>query len=328
MVTEVEKPGFPAHALRPLISVVIPVYGSEGSLDELQRRLHESLEKITPHWEILFVEDCSPDGAWSRLERFAEADSRVRSIQLMRNYGQQRAVLCGLAQSEGDFVVTMDDDLQHRPEEISRLLQTLEETGMDVVVGRFRTKQHGFVRRLGTKVVKWLAERTVGIPPTLSLTSFRIMRRDVAHAVARIRHANPVVGYLLFSVTPRFANVDVEHDARRSGTSNYTIRDLIAYFLCMVIDYSDWPLRAVSGAGALLSLGSFGTAIFYLYRWMAGAIGVDGFVTIVVLITSLFGFVLIGLGIIGSYLVRALRQNGPDSFVTIRTCRNGRSQTA
>ncbi len=304
---------------RPLISVVIPVYGSAGSLEELRRRLSEALEKITPHWEVIFVDDCSPDDAWRHLERFAADDSRVRIFQLMRNRGQQRAVLYGLGVAEGDHVVTMDDDLQHRPEEIARLLEALERTGADVVVGRYRAKRHGPLRRLATRVVKWLAERTVGVPPALSLTSFRIMQREVAHAAARIRHANPVVGYLLFSVTRRIVNVDVEHDPRAVGASTYSLGDLVAYFSCMVVDYSDWPLRAVSGTGILLSLGSFGGAFYYFGSWLAGSIRVDGFATIVILLTSLFGFVLIGLGVIGSYLVRALRQNGPDSIVTIRT---------
>lgn len=305
--------------LRPLISVVVPVYRSEGSIDALYQRLVESLDKISPHWEIVFVEDCSPDGVWAKIERIAESDGRVRPFQLMRNYGQQRAIQFGLSQSEGDFVVTMDDDLQHRPEEIVTLLSALEENRADVVIGRYREKKHGLVRRIGTRVVKWLAEKTVGVPPTLSLTSFRMMRREVAHAVARIRHSNPVVGYLLYAVTTRIVNAEVEHDPRRVGTSNYTFRDLIDYFLCMVIDYSDWPLRAVSGMGVLISLASFSAAIFYVYRWLSGAIQVGGFATIVVLVTLLSGFVLIGLGIIGSYLVRTLRQHGPGSYVTVRT---------
>lgn len=311
---------------RPLLSVVIPVYGSAGSLDELDRRLHEALEKITPHWEVIFVDDCSPDDAWRHLERFAARDDRVRIFQLMRNRGQQRAVLYGLGVSRGDYVVTMDDDLQHRPEEIVRLVEDLERSGSDVVVGRYRAKRHGPVRRLATRVVKWLAERTVGIPPTLTLTSFRILRGEVAHAASRIQHANPVVGYLLYSVTRRITNVDVEHDARAVGSSTYSFGDLISYFTCMVVDYSDWPLRAVSGAGILLSLGSFGGALYYLGKWLAGSIRVDGFATIVILLTSLFGFVLIGLGVIGSYLVRALRQSGPENIVTVRTSRNDPSR--
>jgi glycosyltransferase involved in cell wall biosynthesis len=309
---------------RPLLSVVIPVYGSIGSIDDLHGRLRRALDKITSDWEILFVEDCSPDSCWTKIEGFANEDSRVRAIQLMRNYGQQRAVLCGLAHSEGQFVVTMDDDLQHRPEEIHLLLETLLDSSADVVVGRYRSKKHGLVRRLGTRLVKWVAQKAIGVPPNLSLTSFRIIRRDVAIAVSKIQHSNPVVGYLLFSVTRRFVNVDVDHDARAAGESNYRFRDLLDYFLCMVIDYSDWPLRAVGGVGFLLSMASFAAAALFFYRWSVGAIRVDGFTTIVLLLSLLSGFVLIGLGIIGSYLVRVLRLGGPDSVVAIRTHHNDR----
>ncbi len=302
----------------PLISVVIPVYRSETMLPELHRRLEKALDEIGPSWEILFVEDASPDNAWEVLERLASADPRVRAIQLMRNYGQQRAVLCGLAHSRGEYVVTMDDDLQHPPEEIGRMLAAIRSSDADAVVGRYQQKSHSWHRRLGTRVVKWLAEKTIGIPRTLSLTSFRILRGNVAQAVARLEHTNPVVGYLLFAVTRRVENLEVRHDARKHGRSNYGLRDLLDYFLCMVIDYSDWPLRAVGGCGFVLSIGSFGLGLVYLYRYAIGAIGVSGFTTLVLLITFLSGFVLTALGIIGSYLVRVLRRGGPDTSPAVR----------
>lgn len=320
MVTESEDP---ATVDRPLLSVVIPVYRSADVLEALYARLTKTLDEITDAWEILFVEDSSPDDAWRKLEEFATRDSRVRAIQLMRNYGQQRAILCGLAHSEGRYVVTMDDDLQHRPEEIPVLLAAIQGSDADVVVGRYREKKHGPIRRMGTRLVKWLAQRIVGVPSTLSLTSFRIIRHEVAREVSRIQHANPVVGYLLFAVTRRFENVDVHHDARAAGSSNYGFLDLLDYFMCMVIDYSDWPLRAVGGCGFVLSLGSFGIGTYYLYRYFAGMVGVDGFTTLVLLLTFLSGFVLIGIGIIGSYLVRVLRRDGPDSRVAIRFRRDG-----
>jgi dolichol-phosphate mannosyltransferase/undecaprenyl-phosphate 4-deoxy-4-formamido-L-arabinose transferase len=304
---------------RPEISVVVPVYRSETMIPELHRRLVESLDKLVSSWEILFVDDGSPDGVWGVLESLAERDPRVRAIQLMRNYGQQRAVLCGLAHSLGDFVVTMDDDLQHRPEEIGLLFDAIRASNVDVVIGRYREKKHSALRRLGTRVVKWIAEHTIGVPPSIALTSFRMIRGDVARLVARIEHTNPVVGYLLFAVTRRMANVDVHHDVRRAGRSGYGMRDLVDYLLCMVIDYSDWPLRAVGGAGVLLSLGSFGLGAFTLVRYLSGAIRVSGFTTVVLLLTFLFGFVLTSLGIIGSYLLRVLRRGGPDSSVYVRS---------
>lgn len=302
----------------PLLSVVIPVYRSSGGLDELYKRLHAALDEITTRWEILFVDDCSPDDSWQKLDQLVAVDSRVRAIQLMRNYGQQRAVLTGLAHSQGEFIVTMDDDLQHRPEEIRLLLDTIRSSSADVVIGRYRQKKHGLVRRMGTKVAKWLAEKTIGVPPTISLTSFRIIRHEVAQEVSKIRHANPVVGYLLFAVTRRFENVEVHHDARKVGVSNYSLRNLVDYFLCIVTDYSDWPLRALGGAGCMLSFGSFALGGFHLFRYFSGAVSVGGFTTIVLLVTTLSGFILIGLGIIGAYLLRILRRDGPDARVAIR----------
>ncbi len=300
------------------ISVVIPVYRSSAMLEALYGRLERALDKLGESWEVVFVEDASPDDSWRVLERLAARDPRVRAIRLMRNYGQQRAVLAGLAHSRGRFVVTMDDDGQHRPEEIGLLVGALRDSDDDVVIGRYRQKSHGFVRRLGTKVVKWLAERTIGVPPALSLTSFRAMRGEIAHAVSRVEHTNPVVGYLIFAVTRRVSNVDVHHDERMAGVSNYALRDLVDYLLCMVIDYSDWPLRAVGGAGVLLSLGSFALGLGYLVQYARGVITVDGFTTVVLLLTLFFGFVLTSLGIIGSYLLRVLRRGGPDCQVHVR----------
>jgi len=304
------------------VSVVIPVYRSQGMIEELYERLSLALDQFCGSWEILFVEDASPDDSWRALEKISERDSRVHAIQLMRNYGQQRAVLCGMAHSRGEFVVTMDDDLQHRPEEIQLLVETLSASDDDVVIGRYREKKHSFVRRLGTRFVKWLAKTTIGVPPSLSLTSFRAIRGDIARAVSRLEHTNPVVGYLIFAATHRVSNVDVHHDERRLGESNYTFLSLVDYLMVMVIDYSDWPLRAISGAGIGLSGVSFALGIGYFAQFMTGAIAVSGFTTVVLLLTFLFGFVLTALGVIGSYLVRVLRRGGPDCTVLVRSQMN------
>lgn len=318
MTTDSDQAHTAAAPATPLLSVVIPVYRSSAGLDELFKRLRTAIDEITPNWEVLFVDDCSPDDSWRKLDDLVAADARVRAIQLMRNYGQQRAVLTGLGHSLGEFVVTMDDDLQHRPEEIQLLLDTIRSSSADVVIGRYRDKKHGRLRSLGTRTAKWLAEKTIGVPRHLSMTSFRIIRHGVAQEVSKIQHSNPVVGYLLFAVTRRFENVDVHHDPRKVGVSNYSLRDLVNYFLCIVTDYSDWPLRALGGAGCALSLGSFALGAFHLYRYFIGAVTVSGFTTIVLLLTTLSGFILIGLGIIGAYLLRLLRRDGPDARVSIR----------
>ena len=302
----------------PELSVVIPVYRSAPGLPELYERLTRALSAITSDYEVVFVDDDSPDDAWSVLESFAARDSRVRLLQLMRNSGQQRAVLCGLAETRGQVVVTMDDDLQQRPEEIQLLVETLRAGDADVVFGRYPRKQHGRLRGWGTRLVKEFAFHNRGIPRWIDLTSFRAMRGQVAREVARLRNPNPVVGYLIFQVTSRATAVDVHHEPRRHGRSGYGWADLAGYFACMLMDYSDLPLRAVGVLGVALALGGFALGAGYLTAYALGSISVSGFTTLVVLVTFLSGAILMSLGIIGSYLVRVLRQGNDPSLAIVR----------
>lgn len=308
-------------ALELELSVVIPVYRSAPILPELHARLSAALAKLTSNYEIIFVDDNSEDGSWQELLRLREQDPRVRLVQLMKNFGQQRAVLCGLAHSKGKLVVTMDDDLQQRPEEIGVLIDHLKTQDLDVVIGRYAAKQHGFLRGLGTKLVKATAQSTVGIPKTLDLTSFRAMRRQVVEQVVPLRSTNPVVGFLLFSVTRRIGNVTVSHDPRRHGDSSYSLRSLINYFLCMVIDYSDLPLRFVGWVGFLASLTSLGLGAYYLALYVTGRIGVSGFITQVLLLVFFSGLILMSLGIIGSYLIRILQAANTREMYIVRQTR-------
>lgn len=306
---------FTAHSADPEISVVIPVYGSEAGLPELHRRLLLALNDLGRSFEILYVEDRSPDGAWSTLVRLRRDDHRVTLIRLLKNVGQQRAVLCGLANAKGQYVVTMDDDLQHRPEEIGLLVRALESGEADAVIGRYEAKKHGVIRRLGTWLVKRVAKHTVGVPLSLDLTSFRALKREIAKQMGEMYNPSPVVGYLLFEVTTSIDNVTVHHDPRASGTSTYGFRHLVTYLLQMVLDYSDLPLRSVGYLGFLVSLASFLLSSYYAIRYLTGSITVAGWATLVLLLTFFSGLILMTLGIIGLYLVRILRSiNAPTRY--------------
>ncbi|MCA9603393.1 MAG: glycosyltransferase family 2 protein [Myxococcales bacterium] len=303
---------------RPLISVVIPVYRGAAFLEELHRRLATTLEAITPAYELVFVDDCSVDDSWAVLTKLAEGNAHTRLVRLMKNHGQQRAVLCGLEHAQGEFVVTIDEDLQHRPEEIALLYNEIRSSDADVVVGRFENKKHGFVRGIGTRVVKWVASVTIGVPRDLDLTSFRIIRRKTVDEVLRLRNTNPVVGFLLYHVTHRFKNVVVNHDPRRSGKSGYTFKALVDYFLCMIIDYSDLPLRAVGYFGFGSAVMSVVLGVYYLQLYVRHRIGVAGFPTIVLLIILFSGLILMSLGIIGSYLLRILQSANVTRMYAVR----------
>lgn len=299
------------------ISVVIPVHNSASILPTLHERLITSLEALGQPWEIVFVDDGSRDQSWVVLEELSET-KKVRSIQMMKNVGQQRAILAGLAETCGNYVVTMDDDLQHRPEEIATLYEAIREADLDVVIGRYEQKKHGRLRGAGTALVARFAGYAVGVPPGLALTSFRIIDRRVVDALASMQPYSPVVGYMLVALTDRVANASVSHDPRFSGSSGYGVRSLVRYFRSMVIDYSDLPLRAVGAVGIATSLLSAALAAFYFVRYLQGSVGAPGFVTIVMLVLFFSGLILVSVGVIGSYLVRLIRSGATDAQWHIR----------
>lgn len=298
------------------VSVVIPTYGNANGLPALHERLLGALEALGRSFEVIYVDDCSPDDSWNVLQQLRAGDDRVHLLRLLRNVGQQGAVLCGMDHARGRWVVTMDDDLQHRPEEIQTLLEAISQSGDDAIIGRYDTKKHGLVRRMGSRLVKGLARRTVGIPVELDMTSFRVIRNEIVREMMLLYNPSPVVGYLLFQVTPRISNVEVHHDVRFSGKSNYSFRHLIRYFTQMVLDYSDLPLRVAGYVGFAVASGSFVLSIYYFLRALRGTIAVQGWATLVLLLTFLCGLILMTLGIIGIYLVRILRSvNAPTRFV-------------
>ena len=170
---------------RPEISIVIPVYRSARILPKTLKRLDQFFVDHPRTHEFIFVNDGSPDDSWHVLETLKGKREDVIIIDLMRNFGQHSAMLCGLEHSRGDFVVTMDDDLQNPPEEIIRLIDKISE-GYDVVFGHFHQKMHGPVRRLGSRIVSWLNLKLFEKPPDLVLTTFRIIRREIVEAVCEI----------------------------------------------------------------------------------------------------------------------------------------------
>ena len=302
----------------PHLSIVIPVYRSAKILPELHERLINALEELGHSFEIIYVDDASPDDAWSVLVGLRQDDERVLLIQLMKNSGQPRALLAGLGEARGEFVVTMDDDLQHRPEEIALLYDAVQADDLDAVIARFDSKKHGGIRRLGSRFVKWLSTRALGIPPEIDLTSFRIMHHRVAHEISCMQRLNPVIGFLIFETTLRVGSVQVHHEPRRHGGSSYSNRALLDAMLVRIFDYTDWPLRFVGYAGTALSLASLSLGLVYLVRWSLGRITVSGFTTLVLLTLFLSGFTLASLGILGSYLLRIHRQSQGDPAAVVR----------
>ena len=295
-------------------SVVIPVYNSEKIVGETVARTRAFFEKSKLDFEIILVNDASPDGSWRVISALARADRRIKAISLLRNYGQHNANLCGFRHASGDRLVTMDDDLQNPPEEIAHLIAKADE-GHDLVLGRFRTKMHASYRRWGSKVVNWLNGKIFDKPEGLVLSNFRLLHRDVVKRICDYQSPFPYIPglALMFSAAP--ANVDVDHQPRRVGESSYNFTRIAKLVATILFNYSSFPLRLVMGIGLVVSLLSFLFGIAILVRGLVHGSAVPGWTTLVVLLSFFNGMLMLMVGILGEYMVRLLTQaSGKSSY--------------
>ena len=302
----------------PFYSIVVPVYNSEHTLLELYERTVRVMEAMGESFEMVLVEDCGTDRSWQVLQAIAQRDERVSAIQLLRNYGQASATMCGLRYSVGQIVVTLDDDLQNPPEEIPILVRALEnDPELDVVIGIPREKQHAFWRRLGSEIVNAINSFAVKKDRSLKFSGFRAMRRIVVDRLVELNVPQPAIGVLLCSITPRIANIAVRHEPRSTGRSGYTIAKILGLTLSNFLTFSDFPLRFLAMVGVVGILASLAYGIALVVRFVMGGIGVPGWMTIALLLIAMSGFSFFAFGLIGEYLLRILQsaQNTPQYVV-------------
>jgi len=304
----------------PKYSIVIPVYGSGKWLDELVERIGRVMCEMGNPFEIILVNDASPDHVtWPAIVSSAKRHVWVQGIDLLYNVGQFRASLCGMEQiHDGDYVITMDDDLQHLPEEIPKLIRAMEEhPHMQCIIGTFGSKQRqSLFRNLGSRLVGVLLQRIYGKPRDLQTTGFRIMHRQLVQAVTAHRAVNPVLPALILQSTQQLMNVEVEHHRRPYGKSGYRLARLVGHTLDIVFNSSTAPLRAISVLGFGIVASSFVLGIAHFVRWRLGLIGEPGFTGIVLLVAFFGGVVLCSLGILGEYVARVVTEvAGPPRYV-------------
>lgn len=283
-------------------SIIIPVYNSEQILPELVERIRAVFESAG-EFELIFVNDCSRDGSWTVVERLAQENSWIRGIDMMRNYGQHNALLCGIREARYDVVVTMDDDLQHPPEEIGRLLDRLRE-GYDVVYGVPDTEQHGVWRDLASQVTKLALKSAMGAETARSVSAFRVFRTQMREAFAEYRGPYVSIDVLLTWATTRFSSVRVRHEPRRVGQSNYTFGKLLIHALNMMTGFSTLPLQLASIIGFSFTVLGILVLIYVVGRYLIQGGSVPGFPFLASTIAIFSGAQLFALGIIGEYLAR------------------------
>jgi undecaprenyl-phosphate 4-deoxy-4-formamido-L-arabinose transferase len=287
----------------PSISVVVPVYRSEQTLELLVERLTSVLDSFAPECEIILVNDGSPDNSWSVIQQLAHKETRIRAIELMRNYGQHNALLAGIRMARYDVIVTIDDDLQNPPEEIPKVIAQLQE-GYDVVYGTPLMMQHGLWRNLASRITKLALQSMMGAETASKVSAFRAFRTQLRDGFADYRGPFVSIDVLLTWSSHRFTHVPVIHAPRNAGESNYTFRKLITHALNMMTGFSTWPLQAASMIGFLFTLFGFGVLTWVIGRFLVLGYSVPGFPFLASIIAIFSGAQLFALGIIGEYLAR------------------------
>lgn len=286
-------------------SVVIPVFNSEPVVGRTIDRVVEVFDGAGLDYQVVLVNDGSRDRSWEIIADRARSNRRVVALNLLRNYGQHHANLAGFQESTGDYVITMDDDLQNPPDQALILIDEAMR-GHDVVFGRFERKQAPGYRRWGSKVIDLINRRVFEQPPDLAVSNFRILRRDVVERICASHTAHPYVTgqALLFSHNP--GDVTVRHEPRPVGRSNYGLVRILRLVFTILFSYSLFPLRAAALGGFLIALCSFLLGGFYLVRSFFVDTPVPGWTTIAVLLSVFNGVTIALLSMLGEYVVRTL----------------------
>jgi glycosyltransferase involved in cell wall biosynthesis len=285
------------------ISVIVPVFNSESILGDLVARLQPVLENLCQAYELILVNDGSQDRSWETISELATAHSWIRGIDLMRNYGQHNALLCGIQAARYEIIVTMDDDLQHPPEEIPKLVNKLAE-GYDVVYGTPEQEQHNFLRNVASRITKLALQTAMGAETARNVSAFRAFRTILRKAFSSYRGPFVSIDVLLTWGTKRFAGIPIPLAPRSKGVSNYTFLKLVTHALNMMTGFSTLPLQLASLLGFAFT--AFGVVIllFVLGRYLIEGGSVPGFAFLASTVAIFSGAQLFALGIIGEYLAR------------------------
>ncbi len=287
---------------KPKFSIVSPVYGAASLLKELVSRIHSSIKEITDNYEIILVNDHSPDQSWEIIQEIVVTDNKVVGINLSKNFGQQNAINAGLDYASGDFVVTMDCDLQDEPERIIDLY-TVALKGKDIVFASRVNRQDDFIKKLGSKVFNNLLGYLTETRQDSSVANFILYRKSAVEAMAQLGDYHRYYPMINKWVGFDTVAVPIQHALRKDNArSSYSFKKRIRLALTTIIAFSDKPLRLILKFGLSLVLLTFLFAVYLVYHYYAYDTEVSGWLSVFLSIWFLFGIVIIILGILGMYV--------------------------
>ena len=287
-------------------SIVVPVYNSVALVGQTVDRIVEVFERAGLTYELILVNDGSRDGSWDVIADKARQNSSIVALDLLKNYGQHNANLAGFRESTGDYVITMDDDLQNPPDQALLLIDEALMGGRDVVFGKFERKQAAGYRRLGSKAISMINHRVFHQPTDLVVSNFRVLRRDVVDRICASRTSEPYITGQALMYSSNRANVTVRHEPRAVGGSSYNAVRIARLVLTILFSYSIFPLRLAAIGGFVMAGVSFVLGAGYLIHGMVANTDVPGWTTIVVLLAVFNGFTIALLSMLGEYVVRTL----------------------
>ena len=290
----------------PELSVVVPVYGCRDCLRELHRRLVTAAGAVTPDYELVFVDDGSPDGAWDVLAELAAGDTSVRAVRLTRNFGQHAAITAGLAHARGRWVVVMDCDLQEPPEELPRLYAKAQE-GYDIVFTKRTGRRDSLFRRAAGRTYFWLRNLFLQTRTGVDYGTLSLLSRPVVDALLSLRDRDREYLIAVDWLGYRRAVVEFPHAARYTGRSSYRWRGLMLVAIDGLFFQTTVLLRWIVAVGFLVVLAGLGLALYYLLSYFVNE-PPPGYTSLAVLLLLLSGFVITSLGVVGLYVGKTFEQ--------------------
>lgn len=296
------------------LSIVVPCYKSEGTLEQLSSLVLADPFLTRHPFELILVVDGSPDNTGRVVQAIAETDQRVRAIQLSRNFGQHNALIAGISQARGSIIITMDDDLQHKPSEIEKLVGPLLADEVSVVYGIPLQEEHGYIRSLFSRIVKRLIALG-GFPNATKISAFRGFKTSTLPDIGAVNDPNVQLDVLLGWATDSIASVQVEMDYRSAGKSNYSYAALFHYAMNLITGYSSKPLRFVTALGFVSTGVALVLAVVLVAEYAMTTNSPTGFTSTVCIIAFFAGAQMLSLGLLGEYLARMHdRNSGKPTF--------------
>lgn len=290
------------------VSIFIPIFNSEKSLEELICRLDNVMQKTDKSYEYVLLDDGSEDNSWQVICNLNLKYSNLCAIRHLKNQGYNKALQNGLEFCRGEWVITIDDDLQHPPEEIKKFIEVMKLDNLDVVFGSYKKRAHRRWKKIGSNFYFFLIRRIFKIPKNLDISSFRMIHRRVINQLKNNDVAEPQAGLMILKSSNRIINIEVEHHKRKYGKSGIKISKMIRLTIDLLIYHTTFPLKLITGIGFSCFSFSIILTFFYISKYFLQSISINGFTTIVLLILNFGGLTLFTIGILGYYVFKILKE--------------------